>query len=88
MAQRTNPESATREWPRDEPDGRSQPAGESPFAWEWQAVSVVWSMPGALFGLLARLYLPDGGPVWWWTAGGAVLGAAFGALLEADHLPL
>jgi hypothetical protein len=60
---------------------------ESPFTWEWRvmAVSAFWALPGVLFGALARLCVPDGGPASWWLAGGAVLGATLGGLLEADH---
>ena len=50
------------------------------------AVSAFWTAPGVLFGALARLCVPDGGPVSWWLAGGAVLGAICGGLLEAEHL--
>jgi hypothetical protein len=61
---------------------------ESAFAWEWRvmAVSSVWAMPGVLFGALARVCVPDGGPALWWLAGGGALGAILGGLLEADHL--
>jgi hypothetical protein len=73
-----------------EPDGPSQPGGESPFAWEWRAmaVSAFWAVPGLLLGVLTRVCVPDGGPVAWWMAAGSVLGATLGGLLEADHLPL
>jgi hypothetical protein len=61
--------------------------GESPFAWEWRVmlVSAVWTLPGALFGILVRLCVPDGGPAEFWLAGGSVLGAIAGGILEADH---
>jgi hypothetical protein len=67
-----------------------QLGGESSFAWEWRtlAVAAVWAVPGLLFGVLVRVFVPDGGPVAWWMAGGSVLGATFGGLLEADHLSL
>jgi hypothetical protein len=60
---------------------------ESAFAWEWRAmaVSVVWSVPGAPGGVLARLFITGGGPAEWWLLGGAVLGAIAGGVLEADH---
>jgi|GEM_PF-3746161 len=62
--------------------------GESAFSWEWRvmAVSAVWAVPGTLAGALVRLCVSDGGAACWWMAGGAVLGAIFGGLLEADHL--
>jgi hypothetical protein len=41
-----------------------------------------------LFGVIVRVCVPDGGPVEWWMAGGTILGASFGGLPEADHLPL
>ena len=65
-------------------------AYESPFGWEWRAVAVsaFWAVPDLLLGVLARVCVPDGGPVTWWMAGGSVLGATFGGLLEADHLSL
>jgi hypothetical protein len=60
---------------------------ESPFAWELRvmAVSAVWVVPGALFGVLARLCVPDSGQASWWLIGGGVLGAIAGGLLEADY---
>jgi hypothetical protein len=61
--------------------------GESPFAWEVRVmlVSAFWMLPGVLFGILLRLCVPDGGPVVFWLAGGGVLGAIAGGMLEADH---
>ena len=60
---------------------------ESPFAWELRVmlVSAVWTLPGVLFGVLVRAFVPDGGPIVFWLAGGAVLGAIAGGILEADH---
>lgn len=60
---------------------------EGAFAWEWRvmAVSAFWALPGVLFGVLARLLIPDGGPVSWWVAGGALFTAALGGMLEAGH---
>lgn len=62
---------------------------ESAFAREWRAaaVSAFCALPGALAGALARLCIPDGGPVAWWMIGGGLLAALFGVLLESDHLP-
>ena len=59
----------------------------SQFAWEMRVmlVSAVWTLPGALFGILVRLCVPDGGPAVFWLAGGSVLGAIAGGILEADH---
>ncbi len=59
----------------------------SQFAWEARVmlVSAVWTLPGALFGILVRLCVPDGGPAEFWLAGGSVLGAIAGGILEADH---
>ena len=61
---------------------------ESAFAWEWRvmAVSAFWIFPGVMFGALVRLFVPDGGPISLWVAGGAVLGVVVGGLLEAGHL--
>ena len=60
---------------------------ESAFAWECRAMAVAFfcAQPGFLLGGLLRLSVPDGGPVEWWFAGGAALGAIFGAILEADY---
>jgi hypothetical protein len=60
---------------------------ESQFAWEMRVmlVSAVWTLPGVLFGVLVRAFVPDGGPIVFWLAGGAVLGAIAGGILEADH---
>ena len=62
--------------------------GESPFVWEMRVllVSIFWMLPGFLFGILVRLCVPEGGPVVWWLAGGGLLGAIAGGILEADHL--
>lgn len=61
---------------------------EGVFVWECRvmAVSAFWAMPGILFGAFTRLCVSDGGPVSWWIAGGGLLTATLGALLEADHL--
>ena len=74
-----------------ENDQRAEPLPEEyegVFDWEWRvmAVSAFWTLPGVLFGALTRLCVRDGGPVSWWAAGGALLAAIFGGLLEADHL--
>jgi hypothetical protein len=62
--------------------------GESPFAWEMRVllVSVFWMLPGVLFGILVRLCVLDGGPVGLWLAGGGLLGAIAGGILEAGYL--
>jgi hypothetical protein len=75
--------------PATEPEeDRASGEGESTFAWEWRvmAVSAFWTMPGVLFGALVRLCIPDVGSASWWMAGGAILGAILGGMLEADHL--
>ena len=61
---------------------------ESSFAWEWRVmlVSAFWTLPGAVFGAILRLCIPDSGPVSWWITGWAILAAIFGGLLEADHI--
>lgn len=61
--------------------------GESSFAWEIRVflVSAFWILPGLLLGLLLRLVVLDGGPVMYWLAGGGMLGAIAGGMLEADH---
>jgi hypothetical protein len=65
------------------------PAGsESGLAWGWRvlAAAVALALSGLLLGGVARLFVPDGGWVVWWMAGGAAAGALFGGLLESDHL--
>jgi hypothetical protein len=61
--------------------------GESQFAWELRVllVSAFWLLPGFLFGILVRLCVPEGGPVGLWLAGGGLLGAIAGGILEAGH---
>jgi hypothetical protein len=62
---------------------------EMPLAWEWRvfAVALVWSLPGLLLGGIISLFLPsvisglDG------LLAGGLVGAASGALLEADYWP-
>jgi hypothetical protein len=55
-------------------------------AWHVAAAATALSVTGGLLGGVARLFVPDGGPVWCWAAGGAALGAVTGGLLEADRL--
>jgi hypothetical protein len=64
-------------------------AGESPFAWECRVMAVagVWTLPGFLAGILARLCVTDGGPVNYWVITGVVFGAIASGTLEADHWP-
>jgi hypothetical protein len=61
--------------------------GPSPLPRKWWAAvaAAVLVVPGVLLGVVARLFVPDGGQVWCWAAAGAALGAVVGALLEADH---
>jgi hypothetical protein len=67
---------------------RADRGDEPPFAWEWRvlAVSAVFAAPGLILGGLIGLVSGLGGPGEWWLAGGAVLGATFGGLLEAGHV--
>jgi len=67
---------------------RPQEECESSFAWEGRVmlVSTFWVLPGAVFGAILRLCIPDSGPVSWWITGWAILAAIFGGLLEADHI--
>lgn len=63
------------------------PQSPSAFDWEFRVmlIAAVWTLPGGLFGLMARLALPEGGPADLWLLGGAILGAVAGGLLEAEH---
>ena len=66
------------------------PADDAPLGWEWRvfAVALFWSMPGAVAGALAGLFLSaaDLVPMWVPVIGGGGLGLLAGGLLEADYL--
>jgi hypothetical protein len=70
-------------------DGEPWDRGETGFGWELRvlAVSAFWALPGGVAAVFARLWVPEGGSVLWWTVGGALAGAVAGGLLEADYWP-
>jgi hypothetical protein len=67
---------------------RADGGDEPPFARAWRvlAVSAVFAAPGLILGGLVGVVSGLGGPAEWWLAGGAILGATFGGLLEAGHV--
>ena len=62
---------------------------EMPLAWEWRvlAVALVWSLPGLLLGGIVSLFLPPGISGLDGLLAGGLVGAAAGALLEANYWP-
>lgn len=64
----------------------AQPAEAETGSWELRLMlaTAVWMLPGCLFGLLARLAIPEGGPATVWLFGGSVVGGLLGGLLETS----